>query len=337
MKKSNLSILILLSILVLVLVACGGGEEATPEAVTAEPEPTEVIVEETAEPTAVPTEEPVEEPTEESAEEMAELSNAEKAVAVLESLESGDATAVTTYVAESYIQHNLSAPTGRDAFVGLVGASAEAGNTVDVKRVLVDGDYVVTHTDYNFFGPNVGFDVFRFDENGIIVEHWDNLQANPGEPNPSGHTMVDSSTEVVDQELTEENRALVAGFVNEVLVNGNYDVLPNYFDGDNYIQHNPGVADGLSGFNEAVTALAGQGIFMVYETVEAVIADGNFVLVVSNGTFGDAPTSFYDLFRVEDGVIAEHWDVQETILAEDQWQNDNGKFNFPEDVQPATE
>jgi predicted SnoaL-like aldol condensation-catalyzing enzyme len=39
-----------------------------------------------------------------------------------------------------------------------------------------------------------------------------------------------------------------------------------------------------------------------------------------------APTAFYDLFRVENGKIAEHWDVLETIPPETSWQNQNGKF-----------
>ena len=52
----------------------------------------------------------------------------------------------------------------------------------------------------------------------------------------------------------------------------------------------------------------------------------NFVLVVSEGSFGDAPTAYYDLFRVEEGRIAEHWDVIETIPPREAWKNDNGKF-----------
>ena len=43
-------------------------------------------------------------------------------------------------------------------------------------------------------------------------------------------------------------------------------------------------------------------------------------------TFGGAPTSYYDLWRVENGRIAEHWDVMETIAGKDTWQNQNGKF-----------
>ena len=76
---------------------------------------------------------------------------------------------------------------------------------------------------------------------------------------------------------------------------------------------NSGIADGVSGLNAALGALAEQGISMVYDEVHMVLAEGNFVLAVSEGTFGGAPTSYYDLWRVENGKIAEHWDVMETI------------------------
>lgn len=76
---------------------------------------------------------------------------------------------------------------------------------------------------------------------------------------------------------------------------------------DGYIQHNISIADGLSGLG-------------------SVLADGDYVLAISEGTFGGVATSFYDLFRVENGKIAEHWDVMETIAEETTWQNQNGKF-----------
>lgn len=40
----------------------------------------------------------------------------------------------------------------------------------------------------------------------------------------------------------------------------------------------------------------------------------------------DAPTYYYDLWRIENGKIAEHWDVMETIADKSTWQNPNGKF-----------
>ena len=171
----------------------------------------------------------------------------------------------------------------------------------------------------------VAFDIFRFDENGKIAEHWDNLAA-LAEPNPSGHTQTDGTMDVTDLDKTEENRELVKKFLYDVMQGNNLDKTPDYFDGDAYIQHNSGIADGVSGLNAALGALAEQGISMVYDEVHMVLADGNFVLAVSEGTFGGTPTSYYDLWRVENGKIAEHWDVMETIADQSTWQNQNGKF-----------
>ncbi|MCD9020357.1 nuclear transport factor 2 family protein [Cohnella silvisoli] len=256
---------------------------------------------------------------------MTTLNNGEKAVAVLKSLESGDSVAIKSWInPDKYIQHNLSFPSGRDVMLGALDQLKQAGTIVDIKRVLVDGNLVVLHTDYNFFGPKAGFDIFRF-ENGQIVEHWDNLQ-DKVETTPSGHTMFDGPIESVNADKTEENKAFVKNFVQDVLMGQNPGKLTSYFNGDKYIQHNPAIADGLSGLGAALEAMAKQGIEMKYDKIHMVIGQGNFVLAASEGTFGGTHTSFYDLFRVENGKIAEHWDVMETILPKEKWANDNGKF-----------
>ena len=182
-------------------------------------------------------------------------------------------------------------------------------------------------TVYNFAGAGeqVAFDIFRFDEDGEIAEHWDNLAA-LAEANPSGHTQIDGTMELTDLDKTEENRELVEAFLYDVMQGNNPDKTPDYFDGDAYIQHNTGIADGVSGLGEALAALAEQGIEMIYDEVHMVLAQGNYVLAVSEGSFGGAPTSYYDLWRVENGKIAEHWDVMETIADQSTWQNENGKF-----------
>ena len=205
--------------------------------------------------------------------------------------------------------------------------SANVKTTVNNIRAFEDGDKVFLQTIYNFAGAGeqVAFDIFRFDEDGKIAEHWDNLAA-LAEPNPSGHTQTDGTMEVTDLDKTEKNRELVKNFLYDVMQGNNLDKTPDYFDGDNYIQHNTGIADGVSGLNAALGSLAEQGISMVYDEVHMVLAEGNFVLAVSEGTFGGAPTSYYDLWRVENGKIAEHWDVMETIADQSTWQNQNGKF-----------
>jgi predicted SnoaL-like aldol condensation-catalyzing enzyme len=50
------------------------------------------------------------------------------------------------------------------------------------------------------------------------------------------------------------------------------------------------------------------------------------VLTVSEGQFAGKPTAFYDLWRVENGKIAEHWDIVEAIPEKTEWKNSNGKF-----------
>ncbi len=252
-------------------------------------------------------------------------SNVDKAVALLNSIETGDQTAVSYVNPTKYIQHNLAVGDGLAGFGAVLQALPKGSAKVNVVRAYEDGDFVFTHTDYNFFGPKVGFDVFRF-EDGLIVEHWDNLAEKAPNPNPSGHTQLDGPTQAENLDKTAKNKALVADFVKSILVNGQMDKLGQFIDGDNYTQHNTDIADGLSGLGAALEAMAAQGISMVYTTVHKVLGQGNFVLTISEGSFADTPTSFYDLFRVENGKIVEHWDVIETIIPQDQWQNTNGKF-----------
>ena len=255
------------------------------------------------------------------------MNKKEQVVALLKSIETGDSAPVAEINPAKYIQHNPGIKNGL-AGLGEALAALPAGSArVNTVRAFQDGDYVFAHTDYNFFGPKIGFDVFRF-EDGKIVEHWDNLQEKPATPNPSGHTMIDGATELKDLDKTEANKALVAQFVSDVLMGKAPEKLTSYFDGDKYIQHNPAIADGLSGLGAALEAMAKQGIAVVYSRVHKVLGEGNFVLVISKGSFAGKAVTFYDLFRVEGGKIAEHWDVVEPVLPADQHQNQNGKFGF---------
>ena len=252
------------------------------------------------------------------------MTNKEKVVALLKSIETGAAEPVGYINASKYIQHNLGVADGLAGFGALLKALPPNSAKVNTVRAFEDGDFVFTHTDYNFFGPKIGFDIFRF-ENGLIVEHWDNLQET-AKPNPSGHTMIDGPAVSTDLNKTEENKKLVKQFVEDILVNGKMDKLAGYFNGDNYIQHNPLIPDQLSGLGKALGEWAKQGITMKYSKIHKVLGEGNFVLVVSKGDLAGKHNAFYDLFRVENGKIAEHWDTIEPIPAQADWKNNNGKF-----------
>ena len=107
----------------------------------------------------------------------------DRVTTLLKGLETRDVRPLA-YIGSSYTQHNLQVADGPVGFRELV-LHPPAGTTVHTVRMFADGDYVVAQTDYNFGGPKVGFDVFRFDGDKI-VEHWDNLQDKCAAPNPSG-------------------------------------------------------------------------------------------------------------------------------------------------------
>jgi predicted SnoaL-like aldol condensation-catalyzing enzyme len=244
---------------------------------------------------------------------------------LLKSIETGDSAAVAVVNPIKYIQHNPETHEGGEGLAALFKRLSETSPRVNVVRVFEDGEYVFAHTEYDFSTSKIGFEIFRF-EDGLVVEHWDNLQERPGEPNPSGHTMVDGPTEPSDLDKTQDNKALVRAFVDDILVSGRMETLTAYFDGDTYTQHNPQIADGLSGLGAALEEFAKQGIVMKYDHIHRVLGEGNFVLVVSEGSFAGEHTSFYDLFRISDGKIAEHWDTIQNIPPRDRWKNENGKF-----------
>ena len=264
-----------------------------------------------------------------TSEEETTMTNIEKATDLINTFATGDTKTARNLLADGYIQHNLAYGTGADAFIGSVEylASAPTKTTVNNIRAFEDGQYVFLQTVYNFAGAGeqVAFDIFRFDEDGKIAEHWDNL-ADLADPNPSGHTQIDGATTVTDRDKTESNKELVQGFIEDVLMGKNPDALTSYFDGNSYIQHNTGIADGLDGLGAALAAYAEQGIDMVYDETHLLLGEGNFVLAASEGTLGGVPVTYYDLFRVENGKIAEHWDIIENLADESTWANSNGKF-----------
>jgi predicted SnoaL-like aldol condensation-catalyzing enzyme len=196
---------------------------------------------------------------------------------------------------------------------------------VNIVRAFEDGDFVFAHTEYDFASSNIGFEIFRF-EGDQAVEHWDNIQPRLG-PNASGHTMVDGPTEAVDLELSDVNQELVRSFVYNILIGRQLDKLDHYIDNQSFTEHNPHLADGVATLRTALEETGTDGRFRIeYQKLHRVLAQGCFVLSVSEGFVDSIHSSFFDLFRVVGGKLVEHWDTTEAIPPRSEWKNDNGKF-----------
>lgn len=223
---------------------------------------------------------------------------------------------------KDYIQHNPNVPTGLDAVIGLLPVLKESGFDYETHRMIEDGDLILTHTTYTnaqvFGAPTViAFDIWRM-QDGKVVEHWDCIIP-LYEETASGRTQTNGMTEIVDLEKTAENKKLVEDFVAEVLIKEDFSKMENFIRNGLYDQHNPVVKDGP----EALQKVIGEA-GLKNNKIHRVIGEGNFVLTQSEGDWNGKPMAIYDLFRVEDGYIVEHWDVLQEIPAE--MAHDNGMF-----------
>jgi predicted SnoaL-like aldol condensation-catalyzing enzyme len=117
-----------------------------------------------------------------------------------------------------------------------------------------------------------------------------------------------------DQALTEHNKNIVHDFYTTVLIGRNVDAAPRFLRPD-YIQHNPQVPTGLKGFMDTFRERFAQKLPSDYKReLLNVIGDNDMVVVYVSQTWTGKDGQHhqelgFDMFRVQDGMIAEHWDA----------------------------
>jgi predicted SnoaL-like aldol condensation-catalyzing enzyme len=254
------------------------------------------------------------------------MNNKEKAAAVNTAVMTVDFKAISALVREDYIQHT---PPVADGLTGLLGLLSKIEKKeipapqIKNVRVFEDGNFVVLHHDVHWPTRKAMFEIFRF-QDGLAAEHWSGIADQPGET-ANGHTMVDGIKEVADRSRTAENKALARGFVETILIQGKFDLIHDFYHKD-IIQHNPFINNTIEGLVKGIAELKEKGISLRIDRIHQVLGEGNFVLVLSEGTFADKPTAFFDLFRAEHGKIVEHWDVLQPIPPKEQMAHGNGFF-----------
>ncbi|WP_405161835.1 hypothetical protein OG203_36830 [Nocardia sp. NBC_01499] len=173
-------------------------------------------------------------------------------------------------------------------------------------RVIADEEMVALHGVYRCVGTTgfvVAFDVFRIAA-GKLAEHW-TVRQPVVYVTRSGRTQFDGPTEVIVPEQTEVSRAIVVRFLQNVVFGGKLERIAEFID-ERFAQHNPDIADGIEALH---AALGAAGIPLRDPLLRYTVAEGEFVLTMSEALRGDTPIVFYDLYRVAGDKIVEHWDV----------------------------
>lgn len=243
------------------------------------------------------------------------MNNKEKAAAINKAVQSTDHHAIDRLVREDYIQHTPAVADGKKGLQGLLSKieyQEIPTPTISNVRTFEDGEFVVLHHDVKWPNRKAMIEIFRF-QDGLAAEHWSGVMDHP-EKTASGHSMVDGAVAISDKAKTEKNKILVKGFVETILIKGEFDKILQYYHPD-IIQHNPFIDNTVDGLIRGVQELQKQGISLQIEKIHRVVGEGNFVLVLSEGKFGGKHTAFFDLFRVENDKVVEHWDVLQEVPA----------------------
>lgn|SRR3990167_2434822 len=129
------------------------------------------------------------------------------------------------------------------------------------------------------------------------------------------------ASNISQQDINKKN---VIEFYNKALNEKDFDAASKYL-GPQYRQHNPTAADGPEGLRNYIQFLRNH-YPDAHSDIKAVFSDGNYVIlhvhaIREPGTRGRA---IFDLFRLEDGKIVEHWDAVQDIPEESE--NSNGMF-----------
>jgi predicted SnoaL-like aldol condensation-catalyzing enzyme len=245
----------------------------------------------------------------------------------MEGIRDGNAKeAVEKYTGARYTQHSTGVRDGKEGFLEFFEPFIARNpiRDIDIVRSFEDGQYVFVHAYQSLNNGEaewVTMDFFDTDENDKIIEHWDVIAEFKGK-NASGRTQVDGASEITDFDSTDKNKAIVKSMLQDLLMpGGNVDNARQYVS-QHYIQHNNEVGDGYDTFLELLKA---PNRPLWYHEIVLLVGCGNFVAALCRASYEDQEYAQVDLFRLEDGLIVEHWDAAEPAPAKDELVN-IGKF-----------
>ncbi len=244
----------------------------------------------------------------------------------LEGIKEGNIAKVDEYTGERYTQHSTGVADGAEGFKAFFEGFLKRTSDRDIRivRAIEDGSYVFVHAYQDIDNGTAKWittDMFDTDENDRLIEHWDVISAyQEPEKNVGGTDQILGDFVLKDLDKTEENKALIRSFLVDVFQNRNHDKVDEYISTEKYINRNPQVPNGI----EAVKKFLATQDFN-YDFIFKVIGQGDHVVSYSKAIMDGNEIAVFDIFRIENGKIVEHWDNMEPIPPRNEWAN-TGKF-----------
>lgn len=243
----------------------------------------------------------------------------------LEGIAGGNAReAVLKYTGHRYTQHSTGVGDGAEGFLEFFEPFVERNpiRDIEVVRIFEDGRWVFCHA-YQSLNDGaaqwVTMDMFYTDQNGLILEHWDTIAPYLAST-ASGEDMVRGKTEVDTAANGDVNKELVLEYTKQVRQPGDLSKLSSFVS-ENLTQHAPNIGAGRSGLARWLRSEdAGS-----YEMLFRIIGQGDFVVTYGKRHRRGKDVAVFDLYRVEQGLIVEHWMNEEEIAPRENWRN-SGKF-----------
>lgn len=243
----------------------------------------------------------------------------------LEGIAGGDArAAVHKYTGHRYTQHSTGVGDGAEGFLAFFEpfVARNPKREIEIKRIFEDGPWVWCSA-YQSLNDGaaewVTMDLFYTDADGLILEHWDTIAPYVAETR-SGNDMVGGATEVDKSADTEASKALVLEFTKQVLQERRHDTL-DQFVADDIVQHAGPIGAGQSGMADWLAS----DDYGAYEMLFQMIGQGDFVATYGKRHAKGKDIAVFNVYRVAQGRIVEHWMNQEDFSPREAWGN-TGKF-----------
>jgi len=243
----------------------------------------------------------------------------------LEGIAGGQAReAVTKYTGHRYTQHSTGVGNGIEGFLAFFEPFVERNPKRDIRivRIFEDGPWVFccAYQSLNDRAAEwVTMDMFYTDDNGLILEHWDTIAAYVAET-ASGTDMVGGQTEVDPSADANHNKTRVVEYTKQVRQEGDLNKLEQ-FVAEDLVTRAATIQSGRSGLRNWL----GSEEAGAYEILFQTIGQGDFVVTYGKRHAKGKDIAVFDVYRLQAGLIVEHWINEEEISPREAWGN-SGKF-----------